>query len=274
MGLQRKQGVPVNGGEQFDIRLTVEEFKHSVGMYTLWKPGMETHVSHVKRRSIPTFIFPGGVRPLRPTEVAGERRQVSEAKVPSHAETGKLFEGKATPEGPDDGRKRKHEDDIVGTNLGGSKYLAGVGFSSEEGHDGDPFVCISTLDCLKEKVRNNINGVIEKFKDPAGLPSQNNCGRDESIRCSTPIVYLRANGASSSSKEAEKLAIEKIMSGPYVAHQAFPQELEELDDDTEYNGQVKILGGSATKSSMDSSTTKSVVLSLTTCNGAGPLSAC
>ena len=58
MGLQRKQGVPVNEGEQFDIRLTVEEFKHSVNAYTLWKPGMNIHVSHVKRRNIPNYIFP------------------------------------------------------------------------------------------------------------------------------------------------------------------------------------------------------------------------
>jgi len=63
MGLQRDQGVPVSVGQQFDIRLTVEEFKHSVNMYTLWKPGMNIHVSHVKRRSIPTFVFPAGVRP-------------------------------------------------------------------------------------------------------------------------------------------------------------------------------------------------------------------
>ncbi|KAF5181022.1 Poly(A) polymerase [Thalictrum thalictroides] len=60
MGLQRKQGVPAQEGEKFDIRGTVEEFKVNVGAYTMWKPGMTIHVSHTRRRSIPLFVFPGG----------------------------------------------------------------------------------------------------------------------------------------------------------------------------------------------------------------------
>ncbi|KHN21645.1 Poly(A) polymerase [Glycine soja] len=72
MALQRKQGVPVNDGGQFDIRLTVEEFKHSVNIYTLWIPGMDVHVPHVKHRNIPTFVFPGSVRPSHPSKVTWE----------------------------------------------------------------------------------------------------------------------------------------------------------------------------------------------------------
>lgn len=71
MGLQRKQGMPIQEGEQFDIRVTVDDFRHSVKMYTLWKPGMEINVSHIKRRSIPSFVFPGGVRPPRTTKMSG-----------------------------------------------------------------------------------------------------------------------------------------------------------------------------------------------------------
>ncbi|KAJ7529342.1 hypothetical protein O6H91_15G045400 [Diphasiastrum complanatum] len=66
MGLQRSQGVPQQEGQQFDIRATVDEFRHSVNMYMLWKPGMELHVSHVRRKSLPTYVFAGGVRPVRP----------------------------------------------------------------------------------------------------------------------------------------------------------------------------------------------------------------
>ncbi|KAG2261711.1 hypothetical protein Bca52824_068790 [Brassica carinata] len=65
MGLQRKQGVTAVGGEPFDIRRTIEEFKQTVYGYTLWSPRMEINVSHVMRRSIPSFVFPGGVRPLQ-----------------------------------------------------------------------------------------------------------------------------------------------------------------------------------------------------------------
>ncbi|CAL0326028.1 unnamed protein product [Lupinus luteus] len=70
MGLQRKQGEIVQEGQQFDIRGTVEEFRHSVNMYMFWRPGMDIHVSHVRRRQIPSYVFPDGYkrpRPSRPT---------------------------------------------------------------------------------------------------------------------------------------------------------------------------------------------------------------
>ncbi|GLJ31659.1 hypothetical protein SUGI_0636110 [Cryptomeria japonica] len=84
MGLQRKQGMRVQEGEPFDIRACVEEFKQTVGTYTLWKPGMEITVSHIKRRNIPAFVFPGGVRPQRPNKVsstAGRPMFVSDASA-------------------------------------------------------------------------------------------------------------------------------------------------------------------------------------------------
>ncbi|CAK9158824.1 unnamed protein product [Ilex paraguariensis] len=60
MGLQRKEGVKVQEGQQFDIRGTVDEFKQEVNMYMLWKPGMEIYVSHVRRKQIPAYVFPDG----------------------------------------------------------------------------------------------------------------------------------------------------------------------------------------------------------------------
>lgn len=65
MGLQRKQGVPIQEGQQFDIRGTVDEFRQSVGMYMFWKPGMDIYVSHVRRKQIPSYVFPEGVRRMR-----------------------------------------------------------------------------------------------------------------------------------------------------------------------------------------------------------------
>jgi len=53
MGLQRKQGVKVQEGQQFDIRGTVDEFKQEINMYMFWKPGMDIYVSHVRRKQIP-----------------------------------------------------------------------------------------------------------------------------------------------------------------------------------------------------------------------------
>ena len=71
MGLQRKQGVKSQESQQFDIRGTVEEFRHEVNLFMFWKPGMEIYVSHVRRKQIPSFVFPNGyqrARPSRPSE--------------------------------------------------------------------------------------------------------------------------------------------------------------------------------------------------------------
>lgn len=65
MGLQRKQGVNVKEGQQFDIRGTVEEFKQDINMYMYWKPGMDMYVSHVRRKQLPAYVFPEGYKRSR-----------------------------------------------------------------------------------------------------------------------------------------------------------------------------------------------------------------
>ncbi|XP_073139861.1 nuclear poly(A) polymerase 1-like isoform X2 [Henckelia pumila] len=62
MGLRRKEDANPQEGVQFDIRMTVEDFKRDVYAYSFWEPTMWIHVSHVKRKDIPSFVFPGGVR--------------------------------------------------------------------------------------------------------------------------------------------------------------------------------------------------------------------
>ncbi|KAJ6815890.1 nuclear poly(A) polymerase 4-like [Iris pallida] len=74
MGLQRKQGVRVEEGQQFDIRGTVDEFRHSVNMYMFWKPGMEIYVSHVRRKQIPSFVFPEGYKRPRPSKLTSPEK--------------------------------------------------------------------------------------------------------------------------------------------------------------------------------------------------------
>eukprot|EP00249_Psilotum_nudum_P024513 c29207_g1_i1 orf=528-2630(+) len=84
MGLQRKQGVPIQEGQQFDIRGTVDEFRHSVSQYMFWKPCMDIYVSHVRRKQIPTYVFPNGVRPARPPRGLGKSSSPPGVKV-SHS---------------------------------------------------------------------------------------------------------------------------------------------------------------------------------------------
>ncbi|KAJ6295698.1 hypothetical protein OIU78_023678 [Salix suchowensis] len=67
MGLQRKEGVTGQEGQQFDIRGTVDEFRQEINMYVFWKPGMDIYVSHVRRRQLPGFVFPDGYKRSRPS---------------------------------------------------------------------------------------------------------------------------------------------------------------------------------------------------------------
>jgi Poly(A) polymerase predicted RNA binding domain len=90
MGLQRKQGSQPDEGEKlFDMRATVEEFKVLVHTYAMWRHGMEIRISHVKRKDIPSFVFPGGVRPPRPARPARPAR--SKPSDPATAVIEKAF---------------------------------------------------------------------------------------------------------------------------------------------------------------------------------------
>ncbi|XVF53850.1 hypothetical protein PTKIN_Ptkin05aG0132000 [Pterospermum kingtungense] len=282
MGLQRKQGVPVNEGEQFDIRLTVEEFKHSVNMYTLWKPGMEIRVTHVKRRNIPSFVFPGGVRPSRPSRVTWDSRRVSDTKVSGHAGSDKLVEVKGVADGQDTGKKRKRVDDNADAQLKNGKFIAAVPSSSPEVQVGSPVSAVSSCSTkgdhsdamglaepTREKAESNMTNGLINSRSVEELSSHNG-EVDGPLGCIPPNKGFFVTADASSFKEAEKLAIEKIMSGPYVSNQACPQELEELEDDLEFRNQVGSLGntnGGPVESSMPDSARAAPILSN---NGAGP----
>lgn len=98
MGLSRKEGVKIQEGQQFDIRGTVDEFRHEINMYMFWKPGMELAVSHVRRKQIPAYVFPEGYRRPRPS------RHVN------HHQSDKNDTEDGTPtRSPDSQLKRKHD---------------------------------------------------------------------------------------------------------------------------------------------------------------------
>ncbi|KAF7819923.1 nuclear poly(A) polymerase 1-like [Senna tora] len=262
MGLQRKQGVPVNEGEQFDIRLTVEEFKHSVNVYTLWKPGMEIRVSHVKRRNLPTFVFPGGVRPSRPSKVTWDSKRSSELKVSGQGQE-KSHEGRAASVcGTEDEKKRKRTDDDLDDNMRSSKPFASLPSSSREIHEDRTISTASS--CSIKCVESEANGTgLQKSEKPelkfGGEVSSEKSEINGSGSCNPQVNLVLASTDTSNSKEAENLAIEKIMSGPYDAHQAFPEEPDELEDELEYTNQVKDDGGDLKSISLDSLNSKPVV---------------
>ncbi|XP_043692032.1 nuclear poly(A) polymerase 1-like [Telopea speciosissima] len=276
MGLQRKQGMPANEGKQFDIRATVEEFKHNVGMYTLWKPGMEIHVSHIRRKNIPLFVFPGGVRPSRPVNVIGEGRMVTKLRSNS-AE--KSCESTAGAVDAVDDKKRKLDDD---NNPRNAKCLSAITYAS--GREAEmsgirslPIIRSSAtttstscsiigssmnVDALEggrhERLEADSHCNSSNAECVTQMPSHNGGEAEESVGCSPPSRPLSSGAGLSCCKEAEKLAIEKI-SGPAVAHQDFPAELDELEDEFNSVDRAKTLGGGTKGNTDDSSTTKAEV---------------
>ncbi|CAH8357385.1 unnamed protein product [Eruca vesicaria subsp. sativa] len=237
MGLQRKQGVPAAEGEQFDIRRTVEEFKHTVNGYMLWIPGMEISVSHIKRRSIPSFVFPGGVRPSHTSKGTWDSKRRSENRISTTASAATTTttneassESKGGSNSSEDGKKRKRGDDETLTgHLRNSKHVA-VAMPVENGEGGspNPSICSSPLkDCCSNGKSDPIS------KDP---PEN---------------VVLFSKDA------AETHPIEKI-----ATPQAPSEETEELEDSFDFGNQVieqisnkdTVLAASATIPTFDATT--------------------
>ncbi|VAI45847.1 unnamed protein product [Triticum turgidum subsp. durum] len=71
MGLSRKEGMKIHG-QNFDIRGTVDEFMHEIGMYTLWKSGMDLAVTHIRKKQIPHYV---GYKKPCPAMHANQREQ-------------------------------------------------------------------------------------------------------------------------------------------------------------------------------------------------------
>ncbi|EAY85083.1 hypothetical protein OsI_06439 [Oryza sativa Indica Group] len=78
MGLSRKEGMKIRG-QKFDIRGTVDEFMHEIGMYTQWKSGMDLAVTHVCKKEIPLYVFEQGCQKTRPpTPICAEQQDQSD----------------------------------------------------------------------------------------------------------------------------------------------------------------------------------------------------
>ncbi|GLT85472.1 hypothetical protein SLE2022_036620 [Rubroshorea leprosula] len=99
VGLQRKEGLSGQEGQQFDIHGTVEEFRQEIHAYMFWKPGMEIFVSHVRRKQLPAFVFPDGYKRSRSSR-------------PLSQQAGRISEdfSRSRPGSAERQIKRKHDD--------------------------------------------------------------------------------------------------------------------------------------------------------------------
>ncbi|KAI3815615.1 hypothetical protein L1987_15292 [Smallanthus sonchifolius] len=231
LGLQRKEGVSVNEAKKFDIRSTVDEFKGNVGSYTSWKPGMDINVTHIKRRDLPAYVFPGGIRPIRPARVSVEERRAPDTSVASSLDAGTSTDVNVVDGPVDDTRKRKREED---DELTAPKLLVNDGLSTNGFSVGVPINVVA----------------------PEGVSANDLVGRSGA---KTEILDHNNEAISGQlvSGETEKLATEKLMSGQYE----FVQQLEELE---ELDGSIqdKNLSGTAKENDMESSAIKEVTSSV------------
>ncbi|GFS34425.1 poly(A) polymerase 1 [Actinidia rufa] len=179
------------------------------------------------------FVFPGEVRPLRPAKVAGESKRPVVSKVAGHSEADKSSE--AFPRC--------------------TSTLRGV-------HEGSP---VSSIATSSTEGGESINGS-KRHKNPA----------DRNLRMVDKVMKLRdafhlLKFFLVLLRHRASFAIGKIMSGPYIAYQACPEEIEELEDEMEYRNQAKELSGSTKGGPLESSAEKAAVTATSTC-GAGPFS--
>ncbi|XP_077243993.1 poly(A) polymerase 1 [Tasmannia lanceolata] len=282
MGLQRKQGVTINEGEQFDIRASVEEFKHTVvGKYTLWKPGMEIKVSHIRRRNIPLFVFPGGTRPSRPTRVASE--SVSKSRISNSVQADKSHVAGDNDKDADlsgEPRKRKRVEDNGESNSANSKCLA----VSDGGTEGSslpiklPSIASSCSKEAEEFAAKSRERMAEGGKKDIDFKEET-CERKQVVDSeennsaiasdgSVAAEPNRPSGTAISSFKAEEIAIEKITSATSINNVAFQDELDELE---EYGSvdQGKELAGNMNGNPVESLAGNGVVGSRANCLNGG-----
>ncbi|CAA0814684.1 Nuclear poly(A) polymerase 4 [Striga hermonthica] len=157
MGLQRKQGEVIQEGQQFDIRQTVDEFRHQINSYLYWKPGMDIYVSHVRRKQIPSYVFPDGYRRSR------HMRPTSQMKVDkTPIESGEAC-GLVSAE-----RLLKRKIELRGPESEGSPEKRHSVSPQSQASVSPELVCCSTLsETIKEKVAINgpfpfMNGMIQE----------------------------------------------------------------------------------------------------------------
>ncbi|KAK4778043.1 hypothetical protein SAY87_018230 [Trapa incisa] len=93
MGLQN-QAEKIEG-QKFDIRATIDNFKHSIYLCHFWKPGMDVFVSHVFQSQIPYYVFPDGYKCIRSKASATHHGQ----ETPADDAGGRRVKRKQNPEG-------------------------------------------------------------------------------------------------------------------------------------------------------------------------------
>lgn len=249
--------MPANEGEQFDIRATVEEFKHAVSLYTQWKPGMAIQVSHIKRRNIPLFVFPGGVRPSRPPR--GEVHRGSRARPSQSSKPGETSIGNGDKSvDMADASSRRHQFDAVAS--GGPSVSGCIQETNcSETKPIDHFDSKGTMDVNSEsRKRKHVEDATTCNSSAAKGPISHSVKSPEtsSTIASGTAVAEGTTNATVCAKEAEALAIKNLTSHSPPKITALPEELEVY----ELQGKARDIGVAVNGCGVESSTTMDVMM--------------
>ncbi|KAM7279123.1 hypothetical protein ACFE04_006257 [Oxalis oulophora] len=131
-------GIPVNEGEPFDMRGTSYEFKLAVYQYSAMKDAMEINVTHVKRKEIPSFVFPGGVRPSRrnPNRSSLQRFLMDHRRYRVHAGFQSTNLSDLLVESPGE-KSSSYDESVKSTESGTEKDIKKVCYTPEVNVDDD-----------------------------------------------------------------------------------------------------------------------------------------
>ncbi|KAJ7954227.1 Nuclear poly(A) polymerase [Quillaja saponaria] len=204
IGLQRNESASPQEGEPFDLRMTVEEFKHSVGLYTFWKSGMSIHVCHVRWKNIPHFVFPEGARSLQSVEATGEGGEVSKPSCNSQQAVGAVT------------GKRKRHDINTANKLRKHALVTELGDRTS----------VKVMPENDATARDNLFSA--KSSDSNSLQHCHKVDRSSTHKLSSGF----SSSVSSSSRSSEvETIVSVITSEPSVYKQRTLRELDELEDD-------------------------------------------
>lgn len=221
MGLRRNQETDAREGEKFDMRGTVEDFKRAVWAYGFWNPTMLIHVRHIRRKDLPDFVFPGGIRPSQPVKVANvgrlKRRRLESSQV-----------NVDEPE-----KKRKQNEVAAGIGLNEPVCISlGNNFADFQGD------FMAEQQGESDAVDSLTNSNYQKI-------SYNHQEAEASVRNCQPSATLCSGSSPSCAASAENIAI-KHSSELSISRQDASKVVDELEDDRGFVDQVQHFG--ATKS--------------------------
>lgn len=223
---------------------------------------MLIHVCHVRRKNIPDFVFPGGIRPPPTLKPVGELLSAAKAKSGS-------------------GRKRKQDDVALGTK---AKEMESINSGlhvekiAKEGIDADVKGCsndarllentscpgkkrkqddvalgtnskeIESIDLslpVEKRAKEQVDSDVKGISNDGTFPENTSCSVlevEESVMFGPPV--LQSASSSGSPEPGKANIVRENTNGPFVGHGSPVKELDERENDDGLTNQVQGFIGS------------------------------